>query len=313
MRASISIHNSVMRRQLRQVGGYEVKTEGDAFMVAFPTVTSALYWCFQVQKQLLDAPWPNEIVDSENGKELLDAEGKRIYRGLSVRMGMHYGQPVCETDPITRRMDYFGPMVNRASRISGEADGGQITVSADFVAEIRRILDVYLTSRDPSALFDDPEMARKTHLEINRLSDQGFEIKELGERKLKGLENPEFVYLMYPTQLSGRLTAKRTQPKLVATEQLWQLWDLALRLETVCSVLTSTDSHKPRAMSKDMASLLKGSENLSEQAVMPMFEHVVSRIEVNFPVLLLGFTDTDYSSLEFHGQFEHPQTLIRGF
>ncbi|GMG56415.1 unnamed protein product [Ambrosiozyma monospora] len=32
MRSAIKVHNSIMRRQLRIIGGYEVKTEGDAFM-----------------------------------------------------------------------------------------------------------------------------------------------------------------------------------------------------------------------------------------------------------------------------------------
>ncbi|KAI6860944.1 adenylate cyclase protein, partial [Hortaea werneckii] len=41
MQSAIKMHNEVMRRHLRIIGGYEVKTEGDAFMVAFPTVTSA--------------------------------------------------------------------------------------------------------------------------------------------------------------------------------------------------------------------------------------------------------------------------------
>ncbi|KAF8456773.1 hypothetical protein BDZ91DRAFT_800998 [Kalaharituber pfeilii] len=285
MRAAISIHNSIMRRQLRQVGGYEVKTEGDAFMVSFPTVTSALYWCFQVQKLLLDAEWPNEIVESEHGKELLDSEGRRIYRGLSVRMGIHWGQPVCETDPITRRMDYFGPMVNRAARIQGEADGGQITVSADFVTEIKR-LEEACKSPDPATIFEDPAMAAKTREEINRLSAQGYKIKELGERKLKGLENPEFVYHMYPTSLAGRLTSKHNKPKLVATEHIWQLWELALRLEMVCSVLTSTDAPKPRTFSKDMATLLKTTgDQLPEAAIMPMLEHIVLRIENSMATL----------------------------
>ena len=42
MRSAIKIHNTIMRRQLRITGGYEVKTEGDAFMVAFPSPTAAL-------------------------------------------------------------------------------------------------------------------------------------------------------------------------------------------------------------------------------------------------------------------------------
>lgn len=133
MQTAIRMHNQLLRRQLRAIGGYEVKTEGDAFMVSFPTVTSALLWCLTVQLELLREDWPQEILDSEEGREITNARGDIIYRGLSVRMGMHWGAPVCEADPITRRMDYFGPMVNRSARISAVAEGGQISASQDVI------------------------------------------------------------------------------------------------------------------------------------------------------------------------------------
>ena len=110
MQTAIRMHNQLLRRQLRAIGGYEVKTEGDAFMVSFPTVTSALLWCLTTQLELLREDWPQEILDSDEGREILDTRGEILYRGLSVRMGVHWGAPVCEADPITRRMDYFGPM-----------------------------------------------------------------------------------------------------------------------------------------------------------------------------------------------------------
>ncbi|GMG05086.1 unnamed protein product [[Candida] boidinii] len=141
MRSAIKVHNAIMRRQLRIIGGYEVKTEGDAFMVSFPTVTSALLWCFTVQSQLLATPeWPTEILASDQGYEIKDDKGNLIFKGLSVRMGIHWGTPVCERDVVTKRMDYFGPMVNRASRVSAVADGGQITMSTDLYSEFKKIL-----------------------------------------------------------------------------------------------------------------------------------------------------------------------------
>ncbi|KAK5680729.1 hypothetical protein LTS12_029287, partial [Elasticomyces elasticus] len=63
MRSAIQIHNDILRRQLGIIGGYEVKTEGDAFMVAFATTTAALLWCFNCQNQLLEAEWPTEILE----------------------------------------------------------------------------------------------------------------------------------------------------------------------------------------------------------------------------------------------------------
>src|SRR5690606_35604194 len=62
MRSAIKLHNEVMRRQMRRIGGYEVKTVGDAFMVSFPTATSALLWGFAVQLGPLNVDWPAEVL-----------------------------------------------------------------------------------------------------------------------------------------------------------------------------------------------------------------------------------------------------------
>lgn len=290
MRSGIKVHNNIMRRQLRIVGGYEFKTEGDAFLVCFPTASSALLWCFSVQAILLDAPWPTEILDSIHGKEAHDSDGNLIYRGLSVRMGIHWGAPVCETDPITRRMDYFGPVVNRAARISAEADGGQITVSSDFLAEINRCVkasqdfDSHMLSADD--IFGDEEIARAISRELRTLSSQGFEVKALGSRKLKGLENPEFIYLMYPQSLAGRLSTAVSPPKPNMTkshidpEEVWHLWEISLRLEALCTSL-NTGRAVTAAQARDLIGKLKGrGGELTEDALVPFLEHIVTRIEV---------------------------------
>ena len=44
MPTSMRLHGTLLRRQLRFCGGYEVKTEGDAFMCSFPDALSALWW-----------------------------------------------------------------------------------------------------------------------------------------------------------------------------------------------------------------------------------------------------------------------------
>ncbi|CAK7201063.1 hypothetical protein SEUCBS139899_003764 [Sporothrix eucalyptigena] len=251
MRSAIKLHNDVMRRQLRYIGGFEVKTEGDAFMVSFPTATSALLWAFAVQLQLLDAPWPTEMLNSVSCQPVLDKDNNVIFRGLSVRMGIHWGEPLCEPDPITRRMDYYGPMVNKAARINSIADGGQITVSSDFISEIQRCLETYQESPTGSSvsgpsgedgrggsgggngsisaaggsvsgstagttLGDDDTFAQTIRKELKALSSQGFAVKELGEIKLKGLENPEVVYSLYPHALAGRMEAHQHHERLAA-------------------------------------------------------------------------------------------------
>ena len=86
MQSAMRIHNHLLRRHLRTIGGYEVKTEGDAFMVSFQTVTSALLWCFTIQLQLLNQDWPKEILENDEGRPILDHNSNLISRGLSVRM-----------------------------------------------------------------------------------------------------------------------------------------------------------------------------------------------------------------------------------
>ena len=321
MRSGIMMHNELMRRQLRIIGGYEVKTEGDAFMVSFPTVTSALLWCFSCQSHLLELPWSNEIIDTVHCQEKLDADGNVIYRGLSVRMGIHWGRPVCEQDPITRRMDYFGPMVNKAARVSAVADGGQISVSSDYIAEIQRTLEAYAEDdrRDSvgsqDTINDDP-LGVQIRRELRQLSSQGFEVKDLGERKLKGLENPEFIYLMYPHSLAGRLTSSPGGPEApepsaeakdpgmlgknselgseIGQDSVWQLWNLALRLEMFCSALENPE--KAARLHKPELSLLDRMKNqggeITDQFMMNLLEHQVTRIEVSssaFPGLVYGY------------------------
>ncbi|KAN0064637.1 cysteinyl-tRNA synthetase [Thecaphora frezii] len=267
MQTAMRQHNYLLRRQLRTIGGYEVKTEGDAFMVSFPSVTSALLWCFTVQLQLQEEDWPQEILECDDGREVYDAAGQLIHRGLSVRMGIHWGWPVCEADPITRRMDYFGPMVNRSARICGAADGGQIMASKDVITELRDILGTFndaaaanaggddLVALPPTLAADiknheiDEDTFRLLNPNVSRdvvlLRRMGFGISEIGERRLKGLETPEVLSLIYPKQLAGRLQDTKTNApaaqvyeptvKLLDVNEIKQVGILCLRLEFLAS------------------------------------------------------------------------------
>ncbi|EME42487.1 adenylate cyclase-like protein [Dothistroma septosporum NZE10] len=304
MQSAIKMHNEVMRRHLRIIGGYEVKTEGDAFMVAFPTVTSALLWCFTIQSQLLDVQWPQEILSSVHGEEMLDADGIRIFRGLSVRMGIHWGRPVCEIDPVTKRMDYFGPMVNRAARIESVADGGQICVSSDFIQEVQRMLESHIESDRTGSTgsedtLNDDVLSQTIRRELRSLSSQGFEVKDLGQRTLKGLENPEYIYLMYPHSLASRLIvqqqkaeaesriqqesqAKKTQNSqlTIDTDNVWDLWNVSLRLEMLCSTLENSGARSLRNPETALLEKIKnGGGEITDRFLVNFVEHQISRIE----------------------------------
>ena len=233
MHSAIRLHHDLMRRYLRICGGYECKTEGDAFMMSFPTALAAVWFCLSVQKKLLDEPWPLEILECEDGKEVLDENGTRIARGLSVRMGIHSGQPMCEPDPITQRMDYLGPMVNRAARVSGAAMGGQIMITLDVLREINARVKETEPETEYSRL--QPQEA------VLGIRDLDVEIEPVGEVKLKGFEFAELLWSIYPGGLKARHylkegpstttgSASRVQ---FSVPQMMELGMLCLRLEAL--------------------------------------------------------------------------------
>lgn len=180
MDSAIRTHHYLMRRLFRSLGGYECKNEGDAFMIAFSSVFTALKYCLLAQLQLMEADWPPQILNSKDGQIINDSEGNLIYRGLSVRMGMHVGHPIDGIDPVTHRTDYHGPVVIKAARTSSQALGGQITLSSDAYAAYLR-----LTDAEKRELYDAT-------------------VFPLGPVTLKGINEKEFLYAMYPGSLATR-------------------------------------------------------------------------------------------------------------
>ncbi|KAG9081083.1 cysteinyl-tRNA synthetase [Ceratobasidium sp. 370] len=236
MSSAMRTHNSLLRRLLRLCGGYEVKTEGDAFIVSFQSAPAALLWCFNVQTGLCDADWPIEILESEDGKEIFGPDGERLARGLSVRMGIHSGAPLCEEDPITGRMDYFGPMVNRSARVSATAMGGEIMISGDALKEVNATL------QNPEILGEGEGEKSELARVVEQLKQLDPVVTEVGERRLKGLEVPELLSSILPRSLVGRW--KLSQPSNTpaaasrvqfSVEQIRQLGTLCARLEALSS------------------------------------------------------------------------------
>jgi eukaryotic-like serine/threonine-protein kinase len=98
-------HNSLFRRRLREHGGFEVKSQGDGFMLVFREPERGLACAVDIQRDLEQA----QASDEER---------------VRVRMGLHTGQAIREEG------DIFGRSVILAARIAARAHGGEILVSA---------------------------------------------------------------------------------------------------------------------------------------------------------------------------------------
>ena len=50
MDKAIDVHDNIIRTQLRRFNGYEVTTEGDAFLIAFHDASDAIAWTIATQQ-----------------------------------------------------------------------------------------------------------------------------------------------------------------------------------------------------------------------------------------------------------------------
>ena len=142
MSKALARHDAIVRTACSGNNGYVFKTLGDAFCVAFGAAHDALAAAIDLQLGLLAEDW----------------QAMGMATPLSLRLALHTG-------PVeTREGDYFGPTLNRTSRLLATAHGGQSLLSEATAVMVRE------------------------HLLGN------MALKGLGEHRLKDLQRPESVY-----------------------------------------------------------------------------------------------------------------------
>ena len=102
----LHVHNDIFRQRLESFDGYEVKSMGDGFMLAFSSARNAILCSITVQRAF----------DAYNNQGASEP--------IRVRMGLHTGEAIKE------EQDYFGRNVILAARISAKGGGGEILVSS---------------------------------------------------------------------------------------------------------------------------------------------------------------------------------------
>jgi class 3 adenylate cyclase len=207
MQAALKLHDSIIRTELLRFGGYEVKTLGDGFHASFSQPEAALNFCMATQRKLRTAVWPREIVEYALREGYGDGRSRSLEpRGLRVRMGIHFGRPFsCRVDQLTGRVDYHGPMINTASRIQAEAEGDEIAVSDAFIVELHR------RRAGQMILIDDLTHERRVRIIHQELAMGGFRVRSKGMRILKGVSDPEHIFLIVPSGRSWRENSQRDQ------------------------------------------------------------------------------------------------------
>jgi class 3 adenylate cyclase/tetratricopeptide (TPR) repeat protein len=123
MGRALRAHDALMHAAYAATGGYPVKAEGDAFMIAFAESRDAVHFAQSVQQTLAQMSWPTDLKDFHR------RQGIKGLLGLRVRIGIHRGKAEVRPNVLSGRADYFGAAVNVAARLSDMAHGAQTLVS----------------------------------------------------------------------------------------------------------------------------------------------------------------------------------------
>ena len=97
-------HNTIVREAVSANDGYEVKSMGDGFMLAFRSASDGVRCAIAMQQA---------FAEHNAGAE----------QPIVVRIGLHTGEAIKDGN------DFFGTHVNLAARVGGVAEGGEILIS----------------------------------------------------------------------------------------------------------------------------------------------------------------------------------------
>lgn len=115
----LQLHREMLRPIFRSLGGNEIKTIGDAFLVEFQSALQATRCAITIQRELRQ--YNGSVVDE---------------RKINVRIGLHIGDVVFESN------DVYGDGVNLASRIYTQAQPGEIIITRSVYDQIYNKIDL---------------------------------------------------------------------------------------------------------------------------------------------------------------------------
>lgn len=127
---------ALIRQQIEEHDGREVKTMGDGFMVAFVSARQGVACAIGIQRAL------DQQARHDAGA------------ALQVRVGLNTGEAIVEGG------DLFGSVVNAAARVMHKATGGQVLVSESVHAVLGAATEFQLADRGRFRLKGFPERLR---------------------------------------------------------------------------------------------------------------------------------------------------------
>lgn len=185
MPTAIALHNRIIQDEIPKHRGYQVKTAGEEFLVAFHSVIDAVNFAVAVQEVLVEQVWPQRLASEKccavvPKEEVLVPENSTgeahpardsdmtpqlgdLWRGLRVAMGIHCGPVHVELNPATNGYDYMGSTVNKALLLKRVSHGGMAAVSKNVYERLHEAIDAL----DDTSQFHLPVGQKASHSVLN--------------------------------------------------------------------------------------------------------------------------------------------------
>ncbi len=155
MQQALVRHDEILRGVVTEHGGHVFKMVGDACYAVFSSAPEALRAGVAAQKAIFSEPWD---------------ERSRV----RIRMALHTGEAE------ERDGDYFGPPLNRVSRLLSAGHGGQSLISK----ATKELVEEHLP--------------------------QEVALRDMGERRLKDLKEPERIFQLLAPELPAEFPPLKT-------------------------------------------------------------------------------------------------------
>eukprot|EP00760_Papus_ankaliazontas_P008801 PhM_4_TR13929/c1_g1_i2/m.100525 len=127
-------HHDIIRRVAGECHGYEVRSTGESFMLAFSSADDAVRFALRVQQDLYEHDWDTSEIDATYAALSDDdspaEEYDQAWHGLRVRIGIGFGYCGIDYQPTTKGFVYSGTPVETAAMAELMAHGGQTIVTS---------------------------------------------------------------------------------------------------------------------------------------------------------------------------------------
>lgn len=111
MDVAVKLHGAAVRLLLTRHGGYESATEGDAFILAFSAAHDALSFSLDLQAELLQLAWPQQLLAQPLCAEVYMTQWWVCCLHLQVPQEYRTDQSLFACPAMTNGLDCMGGVV----------------------------------------------------------------------------------------------------------------------------------------------------------------------------------------------------------